>query len=59
MNLWVAYYNFFRPHELYGRKRPLNEVDLLKDAGNMPGKWQLLIFLGQQVILNMQENPAS
>jgi hypothetical protein len=32
---------------------------MLKDAGNMPGKWQLLIFLGQQVILNMQENPAS
>ena len=56
VNLWVAYYNFLRPHELHKWKRPLNEVDMLKDAGNMPGKWQLLIFLGQQVILNMQES---
>jgi transposase-like protein len=54
VSLWVAYYNFLRPHELYKWKRPLNEVDMLKDAGNMPGKWQLLIFLGQQVILNTQ-----
>ena len=59
VNLWVAYYNFLRPHELYRWERPLNEVDMLKDAGNMPGRWQLLIFLGQQVILNTQEKEAS
>ena len=59
VNLWVAYYNFLRPHELHRWKRPLNEVEMLKDAGNMPGKWQLLIFLGQQVILNTQENQVS
>jgi len=57
MNLWVAYYNFLRPHELYRWKRPLNEVDMIKNADNMPGKWQPLIFLGQQVILNTQDNP--
>lgn len=56
VNLWVAYYNFLRPHELHQWKRPLNEVDMLKDASNMPGKWQLLIYLGQQVILNQQNN---
>jgi len=56
VNLWVAYYNFLRPHELHRRKRPLNEVPMLKDAGNMPGKWQLLIYLGQQTILRNQEN---
>jgi len=56
INLWVAYYNFLRPHELHRRKRPLNEVAMLKDAGNMPGKWQLLIYLGQQTILKNQEN---
>lgn len=56
VNLWVAYYNFLRPHELYKWKRPLNEVDMLKDANNMPGKWQLLIYLGQQIILKQQEN---
>ncbi len=59
VNLWVAYYNFLRPHELYRLKRPLNEVDMLKDAGNMPGRWQLLIYLGQQVILNDQEKVVS
>lgn len=59
VNLWVAYYNFLRPHELHDSKRPLNEVDILKNAGNMPGRWQLLIFLGQQVILNTQEKEVS
>ncbi len=29
---------------------------MLQGADNMPGKWQLLIFLGQQTILNMQKN---
>ncbi len=58
VSLWVAYYNFLRPHKIHRWKRPLNEVDMLKDAGNMPGKWQLLIYLGQQTILNMQEQSA-
>lgn len=51
--LWVAYYNFLRPHKHAGYK-VLNDVELLNGAGNMPEKWQLLIFLGQQTILNMQ-----
>lgn len=51
--LWVAYYNFLRPHEHAGNK-VLNKVDILEGASNMPGKWQLLIFLGQQQILKMQ-----
>ncbi len=55
--LWVAYYNFLRPHKHNGYK-VLNEVDMLKGADNMPGKWQLLIFLGQQTIKNLQEHPA-
>ena len=53
--LWVAYYNFLRPHEKTGGKEPLNKVDLLEGAGNMPGKWQLLIYLGQQTILQQQK----
>lgn len=52
--LWVAYYNFLRPHEKSGGKKPLNQVELLEGAGNMPGKWQLLIYLGQQQILKRQ-----
>ena len=57
LTLWVAYYNFLRPHKHAGYK-VLNEVEMLKKADNMPAKWQLLIFLGQQTILNMQQNTA-
>lgn len=51
--LWVAYYNFLRPHE-FNKYKVLNDIELLRDADNMPGKWQLLIFLGQQQILKLQ-----
>ena len=54
--LWVCYYNFLRPHSVSGRFTPLNKVDLLDGADTMQAKWQLLIFLGQQTILHMQEN---
>ena len=56
--LWVAYYNFLRPHK-HNRYKVLNEVEMLKGADNMPGKWQLLIFLGQQTILQMQKSQAA
>lgn len=55
LNLWVTYYNFLRPHKLHNWKRPLNEVDSLVKADNMPAKWQMLIFLGQQTILQQQD----
>ena len=55
VSLWVAYYNFLRPHP-YNYWKPLNQLDILTNADNMPAKWQLLIYLGQQTILNMQEN---
>lgn len=55
--LWVAYYNFLRPHRHSGYK-PLNSIDMLESAGNMPGKWQMLIYLGQQTILQLQETPG-
>lgn len=47
--LWVAYYNFLRPHSLRGARKPLNSIPLLKNASLMPDKWQLLIFLGQKL----------
>jgi transposase-like protein/ssDNA-binding Zn-finger/Zn-ribbon topoisomerase 1 len=58
VSLWVAYYNFLRPHP-YNYWKPLNELDILTNAGNMPAKWQLLIYLGQQTILNMQKNSVA
>ena len=51
--LWVAYYNFLRPHK-HNSYHVLNKVDMLTGADTKPGKWQLLIFLGQQTILNLQ-----
>lgn len=51
--LWVAYYNFLRPHK-HNKYKVLNKVDMLDNADNMPAKWQLLIYLGQQTIKNLQ-----
>ena len=56
--LWVTYYNFLRPHE-HNHYRVLNEIDDLKFIDNMPGKWQMLIALGQQTILNIQNGEAA
>ena len=36
-NLWVAYYNFLRPHEANDWK-PLNKVAAFDEADNMPAK---------------------
>lgn len=55
--LWVAYYNFLRPHK-HANFDVLNKVETLETAGTMPGKWQLLIFLGQQTILNIQKQQS-
>ena len=54
--LWVAYYNFLRPHK-FRKYKPLNELDELKGSENMPAKWQMLILLGQDAILRMQNKP--
>lgn len=56
--LWVAYYNFLRPHK-HNNHQVLNKVNMLTGADNMPGKWQLLIFLGQQTILNLQAEDSN
>lgn len=58
LSLWVAYYNFLRPHK-FNHYKVLNEVPELRNADNMPGKWQLMIFLGQQTILQMQKQSVS
>lgn len=56
--LWVAYYNFLRPHSSLGY-RVLNRVEILEGADNMPGKWQLLIYLGQKTIAHLQSQQAT
>ena len=57
--LWVAYYNFLRPHQIHKWKRPLVEDEMISNGGNMPGKWQLMIYLGQQTILKMQNESVA
>ena len=52
--LWVAYYNFMRPHQ-HNKYQVLNKIDLLESADNMPGKWQLLLLLGQKTIIQLQK----
>ena len=34
----------------------LNRIEMLEQAENMPAKWQLLIYLGQQTIKNLQQS---
>ncbi len=58
VSLWVAYYNFLRKHTSKN-DRVLNSVDMIENAENMPGKWQVLLHLGQQTILKLQEQNAS
>ncbi len=47
VSLWVAYYNFLRPHQ-HNNHRVLNKAEHLENADNMPDKWQLFIFLGNR-----------
>ena len=53
--LFVAYYNFLRPHP-YTYWKPLNQVKELENVELMPAKWQILIQLSQQLILQQQKN---
>ena len=55
--LWVAYYNFLRPHQSLHYRPPV-EDDMIMNGGNMPGKWQLMILIGQKTILKMQQESA-
>jgi transposase-like protein len=54
VSLWVAYYNFLRRHT-YFKNSVLNPIDMLDKADNMPGKWQILLHLGQQTIMELQK----
>lgn len=53
--LFVAYYNFLRPHS-YTYWKPLNEVPELAKADTMPAKWQVLVRLSQELILSNQKS---
>jgi transposase-like protein/uncharacterized protein YbaR (Trm112 family) len=54
--LWTAYYNFLRPHSAMPGRRTLNTIPQFALADNMPAKWQILIKLGQETCLRLQES---
>lgn len=51
--LFVAYYNFLRPHT-YAYWQPLNSIPELEKLSTMPAKWQKLIELSQKLIVSKQ-----
>ena len=57
VSLWVAYYNFLRPHSAMPGCCTLNTIPEFAFADNMPTKWQILIRLGQEACLQLQ-HPA-
>lgn len=56
--LFVAFYNFLRPHP-YNYWRPLNQIPELEKLPNMPAKWQKLIELSQKHLLAVQNRPLA
>jgi len=56
VSLWVAYYNFMRPHSGLKNCRIPNTIPEFALAENMPAKWQILIRLGQETCLKLQHS---
>ena len=52
--LFVAYFNFLRPHSALEDKRVPVIIPELINISNMPGKWIALIALAQEYIESMQ-----
>ena len=52
--LFVAFYNFLRPHSAFHGYKPLNAIPEVQKAPNMPAKWQTLILLAQRQLLSNQ-----
>lgn len=53
INLFVAYFNFLRPHSALEKKVPVI-IPELKDLPHMPARWGKLIELSQEHILKKQ-----
>ena len=51
--LFVAYYNFLRPHRCF-KNDVLNHIPEIDKAELMPAKWQVLIKLSQEFIISKQ-----
>ena len=47
-----------RPHKFISYQ-VLNKVDMLENTDTMPGKWQLLIYLGQKTVAHIQSQQAN
>lgn len=56
--LWAAYYNFLRPHA-HAHGDVLNKVKDFQNISLMPAKWEVMIYLGQKKILELQKQQTS
>ncbi len=56
--LFVAFYNFLRPHP-YTYWKPINQIPEIEKLPNMPAKWQRLIEFSQQHLVNLQNSPSA
>jgi hypothetical protein len=52
------HYNFLRPHK-HSKYKPPVEDGVIMNGDNMPAKWQLMIFLGQKTIQQMQKTASA
>lgn len=53
----TAYYNFLRPHT-HAHGDVLNKVKGFQNISLMPAKWEVMIYLGQKEILELQKQQA-
>ena len=57
INLFVAYFNFLRPHSALEKKVPVI-IPELQDLPHMPARWGKLIELSQEHIIKKQKQSA-
>ena len=57
VNLFVAYFNFLRPHSTLNGQVPV-EVKELKKLPHMPAKWAKIIELSQNTLIELQSKSA-
>lgn len=57
VNLFVAYFNFLRPHSKLNGQVPV-EIKELEKLPHMPAKWAKIIELSQNTLINLQSKSA-
>ncbi|RKI51181.1 transposase, partial [bacterium D16-51] len=56
---WISFYNGYVQEHLMKELDVQPCIQMLDNADNMPGKWQLLIYLGQCQIKQLQNQKGA